>query len=96
MANCLHDVGQFSEAEALQRDTIAKLRDTLGDTHPDTLVCQANLATTLRASDRAEEAITLQQQVAAGMLRVLGENHPNLLWLLSWTLINRDLEPQPT
>jgi hypothetical protein len=30
------------------------------------------------------------------MMRVLGEDHPNLLWLRSWTLINRDLEPRPT
>jgi hypothetical protein len=34
LGNCLHDMGQFSDAETLQRDTIAKLRDPLGDMHP--------------------------------------------------------------
>ena len=96
LANCLHDIGQFGDAEAIQRDTIAKLRETLGNQHPDTLVCQANLATTMQASGRGEDAFALQQQVAAGMTRVLGEDHPNLRWLREWTLINRDLEPQPT
>ena len=62
MANCLHDVGQFSDAEDLQRDTIARLRETLGDSHPDTLTAQANLAIILRSMGQEDEADRLQRQ----------------------------------
>jgi hypothetical protein len=96
MSNCLHDMGHFSAAEDLQRETISRLRKTLGDLHPDALACQSNLAVTLRASGRTDDATVLQQQVAAVMARVLGDDHPNLLALRRWDLLNRDLEPQPT
>ena len=47
-ANCLHDLGQLSDAETLLRETLERLRRTLGATHPDTQVCEANLAIMLR------------------------------------------------
>jgi hypothetical protein len=34
MSTCLHDMGQFSAAEDLQRETIARLWKTLGELTP--------------------------------------------------------------
>ena len=44
MANCLHDLGRFEEAEALAGQTRTQFAEVLGPLHPDTLVCEANLA----------------------------------------------------
>ena len=33
-ANCLHDLGRLSDAESLQRETLERLRKTLGARHP--------------------------------------------------------------
>ena len=78
MANCLHDLGQFSAAEDLQRETIARLRKILGDSHPDTLTAQANLAITMRAMGQGDEADRLQKHIVAAMTRPpLGESHPS-------------------
>ena len=97
MANCLHDLGQFSVAEDLQRETIARLRKTLGDSHPDTLIAQANLAITMRAHGQEDEADRLRRQIAAAMARPpLGESHPGIVALRNWVLVDGELEPQPT
>jgi len=63
--------------------------------HPDTLVCEANLAVTLRASGHPDEGSRLQQRVLTSLSLVVGENHPNVSALRQWRLQNRDLEPQP-
>jgi hypothetical protein len=68
----------------------------LGARHPDTLLCQANLAVTLRTSGRADDAIRLQQLVMAEMSDVLMEEHPSIVALREWRLQGRDLEVQPT
>ena len=97
MANCLHDLGQFSAAEDLQRDTIARLRKILGDSHPDTLTAQANLAIIMRATGQEEDANRLRDQIAAAMARPpLGETHPSTVALRNWALVDGELEPQPT
>jgi hypothetical protein len=72
------------------------LRKTLGVSHPDTYVCEANLAIVLRAQGRVEEAEALQLRVIAGLGQVLGADHPNVMALRNWRLQNRDLEAQPT
>jgi hypothetical protein len=64
--------------------------------HPDTLVCEGNLAIALRDSGRGAEAVALQRQVVLAMTEVVGADHPNVDALLAWRLRNRDLEAQPT
>ena len=49
-ANCLHDLRTAElKRRALQRDILERLKKTLGASHPDTQVCEANLAIVLRA-----------------------------------------------
>jgi hypothetical protein len=96
VANCLSDLDQFEEAEALEAKTQDEFTAVLGAEHPDTLVCQANLAVTLHSAGRAAEATRLQQRVLASLTSVVGENHPNVTALRQWRRQNRDLEPQPT
>jgi hypothetical protein len=97
MANCLHDVGQFSDAVDLERDTIARRRKILGDSHPDTLAAQANLAIILRATGQEEDANRLRDQIAVAMARPpLGQSHPSTVALQNWTLVDGEIEPQPT
>ena len=56
LANCRGDSGDLEVAETLERETVALLRDVLGRDHPDTLVCQANLAVTLRQAGRDQRS----------------------------------------
>jgi TIR domain/Tetratricopeptide repeat/AAA domain len=97
MANCLHDVGQFGDAVDLLRETIARRRKVLGDFHPDTLAAQANLAIIMRAAGQEDDAKRLRDQIAAVMTRPpLGETHPSHVALQNWTLMDGEIEPQPT
>ena len=76
------------------RSTLAKLTRVLGPEHPDALVCQADLAVTLRGQGRFEESEELATAILAGLERVLGRNHPDIVQLRAGQRINRDLEPQ--
>jgi hypothetical protein len=70
------------------------LRDVLGREHPDTLVCEANLAVSLRERGQAQAAEDLRTRIMADFGRVLGASHPDSAQLQKWQRINRDLEPQ--
>lgn len=67
----------------------------LGQNHPDTIVCRANLALTLRALGRIPEADQLQEQARYDLARLLGENHPHTESVRAGKRIHRDLEPLP-
>jgi hypothetical protein len=95
-ANCLHDLGRLIEAESLQRETLERLRQTLGAWHPDTEVCEANLSIVLRAQQRTEDAEELKLQVITRLGKTLGNDHPSVTALREGRLQNRDLEAQPT
>jgi hypothetical protein len=96
VANCLHDLGRLSSAEARQRQAGVRLADALGPTHPDTLISKADLAVILHANDRLDEASKLREQILAELATALGEHHPSVAELQAWRLQDRDLEPQPT
>ena len=78
----------------MERPAIALLQETLGIHHPDTLVCEANLAISLRQEGQVQDAEELRARVLADFTRVLGASHPDLAQLHKWQRINRDLEPQ--
>ena len=80
----------------LDRDTITRLRETLGADHPDTLICEANLAVTLREAGQEKEADELRARLLVDFDRILGPGHPDAAQLRKWQRINRDLEPQVT
>jgi hypothetical protein len=66
----------------------------LGADHPDTLVCQADLAVTLRDSGRLVESEELSAGALAGLEHKLGNAHPDVAQVRAGERINRDLEPQ--
>jgi tetratricopeptide (TPR) repeat protein/CO dehydrogenase nickel-insertion accessory protein CooC1 len=96
LANCLVATGDLQAGESLQRSTITALRETLGDEHPDTLICRANLAINLREMGRHDEAEAIRSQVQILLGTVLGAGHPTVGQLEDWTLIDLDLDPEPT
>ncbi|WP_141576640.1 FxSxx-COOH system tetratricopeptide repeat protein [Actinomadura sp. WMMA1423] len=95
-ANCLGDVRRCEEAEALERDALARLTELVGERHPDTNVCRANLSVTLQDMNRTTEAYELREQAAEALL-VLAEKHPHpiIANVRNGVRINRDLELQP-
>ena len=93
LSNCLGDARNVAAAEALQRSTLEALRQVLGNDHPDSLICQADLAVTLRDAGRTAESEQLTASVLAGLERVVGNGHPDIAQLRSGQRINRDLEP---
>jgi hypothetical protein len=66
----------------------------LGDDHPDTRVCQADLAATLRDCGLIAESEELVASALTVLERVLGSGHPDLVLLRAGERISRDLEPQ--
>jgi hypothetical protein len=51
----------------------------LGPDHPDTLTARGNLAASYREAGRADQAIAIEERVAADMERLLGPDHPHTL-----------------
>jgi hypothetical protein len=69
-------------------------RHWTGRDHPDTLVCESNLAVTLHKAGRKAEAAKQRTHALDDLGRVLGPGHPDTVQLRKWQWINRDLEPQ--
>lgn len=66
----------------------------LGADHPDTLVCESNLAVTMHTARQEAEAEKRRARSLDRLNRVLGPGHPDAAQLRNWQWINRDLEPQ--
>jgi hypothetical protein len=47
LATALRDLGQYEPARRLAEDTLTRMRQVLGDDHPDTLRSAHNLAAVL-------------------------------------------------
>jgi hypothetical protein len=56
-----------------------RLREDLGDEHPDTLRSMNNLASTYRDLGRTKDAAALQEKVLEARGRILGDEHPDTL-----------------
>ncbi|MFH2001323.1 MAG: tetratricopeptide repeat protein, partial [Planctomycetota bacterium] len=70
-----YGLGQYAEAEALLRRAVELARDTLGETHPDTLDYEKSLSNVLRQLGRFAEAEEMIRKVYEIRRRDLGETH---------------------
>ena len=72
--------GKLSEAEPLYRDALRCSRETLGDTHPDTLRSMNSLAWMLHVLPGCTvEAVSLAREAARGFEEECGATHANTL-----------------
>jgi tetratricopeptide (TPR) repeat protein len=76
----LKDAGRLEEARPLYELALAGRRSTLGDSHPDTLFSQMNLAMLLHASGLHAEHDAIVADVVARRRAVLGDRHPHTLF----------------
>jgi tetratricopeptide (TPR) repeat protein len=76
---CLHDDGQWDEAEVAILKVLEMRKRVLGPDHPSTLASMANLASTYNNGGRWNEAEKLGMQVMETFKTVLGAEHPNTL-----------------
>jgi tetratricopeptide (TPR) repeat protein len=89
LAGLLKDQGKLSEAEPLLCDVLRCYRETLGDTHPNTLISMNNLAFLLNEQGKVSEAESLYRDALRCRRETLGDTHPdtltsmnNLAWFL--------------
>ena len=81
MAASLRELGIYSEAEAVNDDTLARRRRILGDDHPDTLALVNYSAIDMMELSEFKQARQLIEENLARCRRVLGEDHPITLAL---------------
>lgn len=75
----LQSHGHYSEAEKIQRDSLPKLKESLGEEHPDTLTCLHGLTNTLRLQGKFNESESICREVLKTQKRVLGDDHDHTL-----------------
>ena len=71
--------GNYSEAEAIYRQTLQLKETVLGKDHPDTLVSLNVLAVSLHSQGKYAEAEAIYRQTLQLMETVLGNGHPDTL-----------------
>ena len=74
LGNGLHDATNHEDALSV-RETQLSMRRRLGVPEQNMLVTQGNLARTLRALGRLEEAMRMRQDVYFGYVKLCGEEH---------------------
>ena len=72
-------LGEHRQARQLQNDTLTRLRQVLGEDHPDTLTSASRLAADLRELGEYQQARGLDEDTLARRRRVLGDDHPDTL-----------------
>ena len=83
------------QARALGEDSLARLARLLGEQHPLTLGCAANLALDLRADGADEEAELLSAKTMSGYERALGADHPMTEAAAAGLRLDFDFDPPP-
>ncbi|MGE3172372.1 MAG: tetratricopeptide repeat protein [Planctomycetota bacterium] len=80
----LHEQGDLDGAEACYRKALRGLITRKGPEHPVTLTAMQNVAMLRFSRDRSDdESIARMQQVLAARRRVLGDDHPDTLGVLT-------------
>ncbi|KAG9383208.1 kinesin light chain [Pyrenophora tritici-repentis] len=67
LALVLDKQGKYEEAEAMNRQTLARRENVLGPEHPDTLTSVYYLAHLLAKQHRVDESLLLYQRASAGV-----------------------------
>lgn len=78
-AMALYEKGCYGDAEDAFRKLVVASGQAYGPDHPDTLAQRNNLANTLNAAGRPQEAEMEHRQVLALRERILGAEHPDTL-----------------
>ncbi|MEU2063794.1 FxSxx-COOH system tetratricopeptide repeat protein [Streptomyces sp. NPDC013455] len=78
-ARRLYERGHAARAIPLLEASLAQLRHTLGDTHPETLTSRNNLGYAYRDAGDVKRAIPLLETTLAQRREVLSEVHPSTL-----------------
>jgi len=75
-------------------EVLEKMKEVLGEGHPDTLTSMGNLAFTLRAMGRCQPALTLLSSCVEMSQAKLGIDHPDTIarrsWKASWEAEDRE------
>jgi tetratricopeptide (TPR) repeat protein len=79
LANALRDLGEYTEARDLNRDTFERRCRILGEDHPDTLRTAGSLSTDLFALAEYEQARELDHDTLDRSRRLFGNDHPSTL-----------------
>ena len=79
LAECSRITGNYSKAEAMDRQTLQLKEKVLGKEHPDTLGSMNNLASSLRQQGKFAEAEAMDWQTLQLREKVLGKEHPDTL-----------------
>lgn len=96
LADTATDAARLEVCAEIERDALAKLRETLRPDHPDILFCAGNHSITLRELGRTVEADRYLRDTLHALESAIGPDHPNFQLVHARHRISRDLEPQPT
>lgn len=78
LSDCLHDLGKYAEAVALDRETL-EIRKRNDEKSRETLATQHSLANNLGQLGHYKESIPLYRSVLARRKEILGDNHNDTL-----------------
>ena len=79
LADALVANGKFEEAEVMQKELLAAMREEVGELHPGTLTAMHNLAGILYKQGKLEEAEEMFEEEVTATREVLGDKHPDAL-----------------
>jgi hypothetical protein len=93
--NALTDIGDAETALVHGQAALDGFRHVLGETHPRTLACAANVTVTLSTLAREPEATELRAGVLEHYKRTLGAGHPNVRLFAGGERFDPDFTPLP-
>jgi eukaryotic-like serine/threonine-protein kinase len=73
-----HEIGRYSESEAMQRRALALRRLVLGNEHPDVAVSLRDLGVALYAEGRWAESEIAHREALQLRIRLFGNEHPDV------------------
>ncbi|KAJ6448302.1 hypothetical protein C8R45DRAFT_948067 [Mycena sanguinolenta] len=79
LARTYSDLGEYQKAKDLEAVVLEKRKQTLGDTHPDTLLAMGNLVTTYWHLKEYQKAADLEIIVLEKRNQIFGDSHPDTL-----------------
>jgi hypothetical protein len=93
LASDLAALGEFEAACELGRDAYRRLRPLVGEQHPTTMACAANLAADLAKAGPKEEA--LREETLRNYRETRGMEHPDAVAAEECRHLDLDFDPPP-